>query len=229
MLFGSVPDELAAAFGDGTINFTVNGEQKSATAAEIGPRTLLAEYLRYTMGLTGTKVCISITFPTSSGRYSGACRRMPPCPRRLARPLSLILARRLPILSRRACSRSAWRGLRQIGCGEGGCGACTVELRPSFMNHFALAPLPCVAPSPRRLRAPRDALHLAPVHTGSWSVLATLTHRHGQSPCSGTVNIVRTGADGRPEHTVANACMRPVCSLDSLVRLIRPTDMRLSI
>ena len=45
-------------------------------------------------------------------------------------------------------------------------------------------------------------------------MLATLTHRHGQPPCSGTVNIVRTGADGRPEHTVANACMRPVCSLD---------------
>ena len=41
MLFGSVPDELAKAFGDGTIKFTVNGAQKSATAADIGPRTLL--------------------------------------------------------------------------------------------------------------------------------------------------------------------------------------------
>ena len=81
MLFGSVPDELAAAFGDGTINFTVNGEQKSATAAEIGPRTLLAEYLRYTMGLTGTKVCISITFPTQAAggtaMLAGGCLPAP--------------------------------------------------------------------------------------------------------------------------------------------------------
>jgi aerobic-type carbon monoxide dehydrogenase small subunit (CoxS/CutS family) len=53
-----------------TISFTINGTTCSVKSGEIDPRMKLSEYLRYTLGLTGTKV----------------------------------------------------------GCGEGGCGACTVHI-----------------------------------------------------------------------------------------------------
>jgi aerobic-type carbon monoxide dehydrogenase small subunit (CoxS/CutS family) len=53
-----------------TINFTVNKKAHSVASGELGPRVMLSEYLRYNLGLTGTKV----------------------------------------------------------GCGEGGCGACTVHI-----------------------------------------------------------------------------------------------------
>jgi aerobic-type carbon monoxide dehydrogenase small subunit (CoxS/CutS family) len=77
-----------------TINFTVNKTAHSVASGEVGPRVMLSEYLRYTLGLTGTKV----------------------------------------------------------GCGEGGCGACTVHITRTFA--------------------------------------------------------------GKPVHTIANACLRPVLSLD---------------
>lgn len=58
----------AQGFVDSAVSFTVNGRKCTLEPGTIDPRTVLAEYLRYELGLTGTK----------------------------------------------------------IGCGEGGCGACTV-------------------------------------------------------------------------------------------------------
>lgn len=75
-----VPPALLAAYVANSVSFTVNGKQVTVDSASVDPHTFLADYLRFTLGLTGTK----------------------------------------------------------IGCGEGGCGACTVLIirggKPTLAN-----------------------------------------------------------------------------------------------
>eukprot|EP00435_Cladocopium_sp_Y103_P021841 s892_g5.t1 len=84
-----LPQPLKERFGapeEASLRFWVNGEEKVVTSGQFPVTTSLAEYLRYHLGLTGTK----------------------------------------------------------IGCGEGGCGACTVLLHAPA-DTMLLAPNPCMA------------------------------------------------------------------------------------